>query len=131
VPHWSDTSRERLATCNVKLQNLFNEVIKDFDCTVLCGYRTREEQEAAFEAGNSEKHYPFSKHNILASRAVDVAPYPIDWENQARFCLLAGWVMRTAQEFAIPITWGGDWNNNMCVSGEAVDWDLAHYELRG
>jgi hypothetical protein len=114
----------------VKLQNLFNEVIRDFDCKVLCGHRSKIDQMAAFYSQRSKLRWPDSKHNILASRAVDVAPFPINLEDRERFCLLAGWVMRTAREMAIGIRWGGDWNMNMCVSAESVDWDLAHYELR-
>ena len=52
------------------LQNLFNEVIKDRDCTILCGYRGKEEQEKAVSEGNSKLHYPHSKHNYNPSCAV-------------------------------------------------------------
>ena len=37
-------SRERLATCDPRLQKVFNEVIKHIDCSVLEGHRGEERQ---------------------------------------------------------------------------------------
>jgi hypothetical protein len=35
--------------------------------------------------GKSRVHFPCSAHNCYPARAVDIAPYPIDWKNEARF----------------------------------------------
>ena len=85
MAEFSKKSLDHLKTCHVDLQRLFMEVIKKYDCSILEGYRGREEQEKAVKKGNSEKHYPESKHNKVPSLAVDVAPYPVDWKNRAAF----------------------------------------------
>ena len=132
MPRFSEQSLDRLGTCDPRLYQLFYEVVKDIDCKVICGYRSPEDQERAFQSGYSKLRWPQSKHNKLPKAlAVDVCPYPVNWSNHSQFCFLAGWVLRTAKEFAIPIRWGGDWNSNMMTgSPDETFFDLAHYELR-
>jgi peptidoglycan L-alanyl-D-glutamate endopeptidase CwlK len=60
--------------------------------------------------------------------AVDVAPYPIDWNDPARFARLFGYIERIANELQIPIRWGGDWNRNWRTKDERLI-DLPHIEL--
>jgi hypothetical protein len=60
--------------------------------------------------------------------AVDVAPYPIDWEDTKRFYHFAGFVQATAKQLNIPIIWGGDWNNNNNFKDQTFN-DLVHFEL--
>jgi len=134
MPRFSDRSLGRLSTCDPRLYQLFFETVKDFDCTILCGYRGPAEQERAFAEGLSYHRWPHSRHNRGTSErpcslAVDAAPYPINWDDLQRFCLFAGWVLRTAKEFGIPIIWGADWNQNMCVGDESF-LDYCHYEIR-
>ena len=50
--------------------------------------------------------YPNSKHNKLPSKAVDVAPYPIDWNDPDRFYHFAGYVRGIAEGMGIKIRWG-------------------------
>jgi peptidoglycan L-alanyl-D-glutamate endopeptidase CwlK len=75
MPKFSRISKKRLETCDIRLQNIFNEVVKTYDCSILCGYRTKQEQNNAFNKGRSKLKYPHSKHNKYPSKAVDVAPY--------------------------------------------------------
>jgi len=133
MPRFSDRSLERLSTCDPRLYQLFFEVVKDIDCTVICGHRNAENQTKAFHGGFSKLQWPQSKHNRIPAAAVDVAPWRggVDWSNREQFCLLAGWVLRTAKEFAIPIRWGGDFNCNMVTGCPDESFlDLAHYEIR-
>ena len=54
---------------------------------------------------------PKNKHNAEEpelSKAVDVAPYPIDWNDKERFYYFAGVVMGIAIQMGIPLRWGGD-----------------------
>lgn len=60
MPYYSERSKKRLETCHEDLQKLFNEVIKHFDCTILCGHRGQEEQDKAFAEGMSFKFPWFS-----------------------------------------------------------------------
>ena len=48
MPAFGRRSRKRLATAHIDLQILFFEVVKEFDCTVLCGHRTKMEQDALY-----------------------------------------------------------------------------------
>ena len=75
---FGDTSKGRLSTVHPKLQTLFNEVVKEFDCTILEGRRTMERQQELFDAKKTQTLN--SKH--LSGNAVDVTPYPVDWEDR-------------------------------------------------
>lgn len=136
MPNFSTRSHERLASCHPELQLLFNEVIKDFDCSVLCGYRGEEAQQAAFYSGKSQRGFPHSKHNRSPSLAVDVAPYPIDWHDTRRFILFAGFVQGVAanlyaqKRMTHKVRWGGDWNGDHNLSNQSF-YDLPHFELIG
>lgn len=122
MPKLSKRSVERLATCHPDLQKLFNELIKEVDFTVLCGHRTKEEQDEAFKIGTSRAQYPQSKHNKFPSLAVDIAPFPIVWSDTKQFSYLATKVKEKAVELGLKIKWGGDFKNLK---------DMPHYELVG
>lgn len=49
MPEFGTKSKEKLETCHPKLQQLFNEVIKYVDCTVIWGHKTEEQQENDFQ----------------------------------------------------------------------------------
>ena len=135
MAQFSEKSKEKLVTCHPELQRLFNEVIKYFDCTIICGYRGREEQNAAYVSGKSKARFPYSNHNrIPFSLAVDVAPYykrepHIDWECRENFCLFAGYVLATAKQLNISIRWGGSWNNSLDKREKNIPDDLPHFEV--
>jgi len=42
---------------------------------------------------------------------MDLAPFPIDWNNLDRFAELAKVIKRIAKENNTPLEWGGDWKN--------------------
>ncbi len=128
------TSLSRLGTCHPKLQALLLEVdrrlsrCKVLDFTVVCGHRGQADQDAAYRAKRSTKRWPDSKHNKLPSVAVDVAPWPTYWDDEASFARLAGYVQAVADELGIEIRWGGDWNGNGRTEDERLI-DLPHLEL--
>ena len=122
-------SKERLASCDEKLQKVFNEVIKYVDCSVLEGSRNEERQNKLYEEGKTKVKYPNGRHNHYPSRAADVAPYPIDWADRERFHLFAGFVLGIARSMGIKLRWGGDWNMNFEVDDNKFD-DFPHFEIR-
>ena len=128
MPRFGRNSRRRLATCHEDLQDLFNEVIKYIDCSVLEGNRSKERQNQLYEEGKTEVRYPNGRHNAVPSCAVDVVPYPVDWDDRERFHLFAGFVLGIAQSMEINIRWGGDWNKNFEVDDNKFD-DFPHFEL--
>lgn len=132
MPSFSKTSMDRLNTCDKRLVDLFTEVIKHYDCTVTCGVRTKEEQDEAFRTGKSKLKWPDSKHNVNSpeqkSRAVDVIPCPIDWNNKNAFYHFSGFVLGIAAQKGIKIRWGGDWDGDKNLKNQTF-FDLPHFEL--
>ena len=142
MPNFGSKSRKHLETCHPDLQTLFNAVIMVVDCSVTCGYRNKEDQEKAFDKGNSKAHYPHGKHNSNPSTAVDVYPYPIDFDDLPRFYWFGGWVLAKAEilrnvgEISHKIKWGGNWRG---LDNGKIDFsynrrkgvldDLPHFEL--
>ena len=124
---FSKRSKDNLSTADVQLQKLFNEVIKETDCTVIYGHRTPEAQFALFKKGrerqdgwwvkvgatvtNLDGTTKKSKHNYFPSKAVDVVPYPLDWNDIESFKNLAVIVKKKADELGIEVEWGGDWTS--------------------
>ena len=121
MPNFGKRSKERLSTCAEELQEIMNEAITKMDFSILCGTRSKEDQNKAFNEGKSKLKYPQSKHNSNPSRAIDIAPYPIDWNDLERFEELAKIVKEVASSKDIAITWGGDWQSFK---------DMPHYELQ-
>jgi peptidoglycan LD-endopeptidase CwlK len=120
MPSFGERSRKNLDSADPKLRQLFDEVIKVVDCSVLCGFRDEKDQETAFEHGFSKVHWPHSKHNTFPSKAVDVVPWPLDWNNTDSFEKLGTFVTHKAKEMGIEIQWGGTWEFR----------DLPHYQLK-
>jgi len=129
MPRFGKKSRENLSTCHEDLQKVFNEVIKHVDCSVLEGHRDERRQEKLFSEGKTKVHYPMGRHNSKPSRAVDVVPYPVDWNDRERFHLFSGFVLGMARGMGITLRWGGDWNMNFEVNDNKFD-DFPHFELR-
>ncbi len=62
-----------------------------------------------------------SKHNHTPSLAIDIAPYPIDWNDIGRFTQLSKIVLDIAKNINIEITWGGHFKTLK---------DYPHYEIK-
>ena len=129
MPSFGKKSQERLNTCDPRLVELFEIVVEDFDCSVLEGYREKEAQNRAFDEGKSKLRFPEGNHNKYPSLAVDVAPYPIDWEDRDRFHYFAGFVKGVASQLGLDIRWGGDWDSDTQTKDNNFD-DLPHFEVR-
>lgn len=138
MPEYSEKSKGRLETCKNPLQRVFNIVIKAIDVTILCGIRPDEEQFKAFSEGRSKldgvkdrsKHQ--ADHTKLSS-AVDVGPYPVDWNVSKRSVLkrwyyLGGFAMGVAFVLGIKLRWGGDWDRDADFDDQNFN-DLPHFEL--
>ena len=130
MPRFGKRSIGRLQTCDQKLQELFYEVVKHFDCSIIEGNRGEERQNKAYADGKSKVKYPNGKHNKFPSVAVDVAPYPIDWSDRDRFHYFGGFVLGVAKQMGMNIRWGGDWNQDTHTKDNKFD-DLVHFEIKG
>ena len=129
MPKFSKKSLSKLETCDKRLQDLFLRVVKKFDCNILEGHRIKDRQNKLFDEGKSKLKYPKGKHNSLPSKAVDVAPYPIDWNDRERFTYFAGYVVGIAYQMGLKIRWGGDWDMDTQVKDNNFD-DLPHFEIK-
>ena len=127
MPKFGKQSLDRLATCHPDLQKVMNEAIKHYDFTILYGYRTPNEQFELYKKGrtfqngkwvktgttvtNLDGKTKLSNHNYSPSTAIDIAPYPINWEDLAKFKELAEVVKKAAKTVGVDIVWGGDWKS--------------------
>lgn len=127
MPVFSKRSQLRLIGAHSDLQKLANEVIKEVDHSVICGFRNEEEQEEAFRTGKSKVHWPDSKHNKVPAEAIDIVPYPVDWNDVRAFARLFGYYERVAWEFGFKLRWGGDFNGNWRSDDKFID--MPHIEL--
>ena len=138
------SSREKLDTAHKDLQTLFEEVVKHFDCTVVYGHRSPEEQNKLYQQGRTlpggivtykDGYEKLSKHNYSPSLAVDVVPYPINWKDVDRIRYFAGFVMGIAKMLKgqglieNDIVWGADWDNDTELSDESFV-DLPHFQIK-
>ena len=141
MPNFSKRSLTLLEQCHPDLQRVMKEVIKYFDFTVLDStIRTEEEQKKLVKEGKSKtlnsKHLKrlVPEYGKEYSFAVDIAPYPINWDDRESFCYLAGFVLGVANylfdqgEIGHKIKFGGDWNRNNRTSDEKFS-DLPHFEI--
>lgn len=138
MPSFSNESLIQLRTCHPKLQLLFNEVIKWYDCKVIEGYRSPERQLELYDQKLTKNK--IGKHNNSPSLAADVYPYPIVIPDRSkmseqkyiqaivRFYDFAGFVKGVASQLYIPIRWGGDWDRDNVFTDQVFN-DLPHFEL--
>lgn len=127
MPKFSARSLKNLEQCHPLLQLLMYEAIKVTDFSVICGFRGEREQNEAYDRGNSKLKWPQSKHNQTPSLAVDIVPYPIDWNDERRFRTLGTVVkeiwaqLPEEKKEGWSLSWGGDWKTFK---------DFPHFELR-
>ena len=140
MPKFGTASKKKLATCHSDLQRLFKEVVKHFDCSIIYGHRSVAEQQRLYAQGRTKPGKivtyrdgvtKLSKHQGVKgkkpSHAVDAVPYPIDWEDTNRMRYFAGFVMATAKQMGIDLTWGGDFDGDTNTKEERFQ-DLPHFQ---
>lgn len=130
----SKLSSKRLSSCDQKIINIVTALVEDgHDILVIEGARTLDRQEELMASGKSSlkdasigKHV-ISKENPL-SRAIDIAPLPLDWNDTKRFYAFGELVVAKAKELNTPIRWGGDWDGDGDYTDQTFN-DLVHFEL--
>jgi hypothetical protein len=118
-------SRKRLKGVDARLVNVLNELIKIMDVTVIEGLRSAERQEELLAQGATKVKY--SKH--MEGKAVDICPYPIDWDDRDRFHYMGGMIRGIAKQLNVNVRWGGDWDSDGEVKDNNFD-DLVHIEIK-
>jgi len=133
MPKFSDKSLSKLETTHVDLQTLFKTVIRYFDCTVVSGNRTAEEQQALYAKGRTEpgdivthKDGVNSKSRHQSGNAVDVVPYPEMWSDENKSIEFGGFVMgihtmlKEQGKIKSEIEWGY----------QLWGWDMPHFQIK-
>lgn len=124
MPRFGKTSKKRLKGVDDRLVKVLNELIKIMDVTIIEGLRTGERQKELLKKGATKVKY--SKH--MEGKAVDLSPYPIDWENRDGFHYMGGMIRGIAKQLNVKVRWGGDWDSDGDVKDNGFD-DLVHVEI--
>lgn len=147
----SKRSLSRLAGVDDKLVAVVKRAIEisDVDFMVLEGVRSKEQCMINYGKGRTAAqcsakgvpakyanpsaakvtwlNNPFaSKH--VTGKAVDLVPYPVDWNDLKKFDLIAQAMLQAAKELGVPVRWGADWNNNG-KPRERGESDSPHFEI--
>jgi peptidoglycan LD-endopeptidase CwlK len=138
MPSFSQISKDRLATCDPRLQDILNEAIEYVDFMVLVGHRGKEEQNEAVLTGKSQKLWPTGNHNSFPSKAVDIAPLStqlndkLSWKDIVAFGRLMGYIDCIAKRRGVKLRFGLDWDGDFRTVGNDPDerlLDAPHVEL--
>lgn len=141
MPAFSKKSLGMLQQCHPDLQKVMMEAIKIIDFSITEGARTKEKQLEYYKTGKSKtmnsKHLPkyCSEFGKEYSFAIDIVPYPVNYDDRERFCLLAGIVLGMAKvlldqgKITHRIRWGGDWSENFITKDEKFS-DMPHFECK-
>lgn len=120
MPKFSTRSLKARAELHPLLQKVVDEAIKEVDFVILDAQRGRGEQERAFKQGNSKAHFGQSAHNYAPAVAMDICPYPIDWNDVPKFVAMSKVVKAKAKALGVELVYGGDWKSIK---------DYPHFEL--
>lgn len=146
MPKFGAVSRANLAELHPKLRQVYEGVIQWWDCAIIDGKRTVEEQRRNVARGVSKtmasKHLPDADG---FSRAADVMPFPFDWGKIekglqaikradggmeiAEVYMFQGFVAGYAAALGIDLRQGADWDSDRQFEDQTFI-DLPHSELR-
>ena len=130
-------SESILSTVAEPLQQVIRKALElgVMDMTVVCGTRTKAEQDRLFATGKSKLPWPKSKHNAPEgekSKAVDVAPFikgKLSWSfNDC--CFMAGMIIAVGKTLGVNIRWGGNWDGDGEIITDQTFQDLVHFEIK-
>jgi peptidoglycan LD-endopeptidase CwlK len=156
MPHFGERSLSVLVTCSLPIQNVMRAaIVNGPDFSIVSGRRTTAEQAEKVRLGYSKTME--SKHVADPpdlSLAIDIGPYipeygemiigtteqvkrlaarhqqspvAIQMRIWKQYGLLAGWILRVAEEAEVPLRWGGDWDRDWNSIDNNFE-DLGHFE---
>ena len=135
----STASLDKLQGVHPKLVNVVKRAIEltKQDFKVLEGVRTPERQKELYAQGRTKpgpkvtwtltsNHFVNPKTGY--GHAVDLVPYPVDWETLSKFDAIQKAMFAAAKELGVTIRWGANWNRNG-KPREKGETDSPHFEL--
>lgn len=145
---WGAVSAANRDECHAVLKNVLDSYIKivPFDCSIICGWRSKEIQNELFKIGRSKVEWPNSKHNKTdldgnpESWAVDMIPYrlngqtDIPWKDPMPWAVMHGAMCSAAtlnniKAKGFTLRWGGDWDSDWTWKDQSFH-DRGHWELK-
>jgi peptidoglycan L-alanyl-D-glutamate endopeptidase CwlK len=111
--------------------------ITEQDFIVIEGVRTQERQDELWAQGRTKPGQivtwtkDASSHGIGKDgygHAVDICPFPVDWNSIMKFDLIYVAMMAAAQELGVRLRYGGDWDMDGKLR-EKGETDSPHFEL--
>jgi len=122
-------SLSRLKGIDPRLREVLDHLIKIMDVTVIEGVRSAKTQAKYFKDGKSKIDGVSKKSQHQKGKAVDIAPYPIDWNDRDRLHLMGGMLRGIGLLLNYKLRWGGDWDSDGVTKDNKFD-DLVHIEIR-
>lgn len=111
--------------------------ITEQDFMVIEGVRTQERQDKLWAQGRTKPGSivtwtkDASSHGIGKDgygHAVDICPFPVDWNDISKFDAIYVAMMAAAQELGVRLRYGGDWDMDGKLR-ERGETDSPHFEL--
>ena len=129
MPKFGKRSLKRLEGVDTRLVSVLNKLFKIMDVTIIEGVRSAEKQLEYFESGKSKIDGIKKKGQHQLGNAVDLAPYPIDWDDRDRMHYMGGILIGIGHMMGYKLRWGGDWDRDGETKDNSFD-DLVHIEIR-
>ena len=127
------TSLARLKGVDEQLVNIVKRAIEisEVDFTVLEGVRTLERQRELYAQGRNAPGKIVTwtmKSRHIEGKAVDLVPYPLDWNDLEKFNKIKDAMFQAAREQDVNLRWGADWDGDGNYR-EKGEYDSPHFEL--
>lgn len=106
---WGLRSLQNLSGIHPDLRRVADRALElsTQDMTVIEGIRSPQRQQELVARGASQTLN--SRH--ITGHAIDLVPWPIDWEDWSKFDALGTAFAQASRELEIPVVWGGAWHS--------------------
>ena len=127
------TSLARLQGVDETLVNVVKRAIEisEVDFSVLEGVRTLERQCELYAQGRTAPGKIVTwtmKSKHIEGKAVDLVPYPLDWNDLEKFNKIKDAMFQAAREQDVNLRWGADWDGDGKYR-EKGEYDSPHFEI--
>lgn len=127
------TSLARLQGVDETLVNVVKRAIEisEVDFTVMEGVRTLERQRELYAQGRTAPGKIVTwtmKSRHIEGKAVDLVPYPLDWNDLEKFNKIKDAMFQAARELDVNLRWGADWDGDGNYR-EKGEYDSPHFEI--
>lgn len=127
------TSLARLQGVDETLVNVVKRAIEisEVDFTVMEGVRTLERQRELYAQGRTAPGKIVTwtmKSRHIEGKAVDLVPYPLDWNDLEKFNKIKDAMFQAARELDVNLRWGADWDGDGKYR-EKGEYDSPHFEI--